>query len=70
MRSSRNVYIGISYRGEVFKHYLAGSALLYWQECGMYSCNSIYDGLQCPSSVTNPALLNVRGFWLVSEYLR
>lgn len=69
VKSFRNLYIGISCRGEVFRHCLAGSMLLCWQEYGICSCNSIRVKLQCPSSLRNPACLEVSGFWLVCELL-
>lgn len=68
-KSFRNVYIGISCREEVFRHCLAGSTLLCWQEYGIYSCKSVCVKLLCPSSLRNPACLDVRGFWLVCEAL-
>lgn len=68
-KTFRNIYIGISCRGEVFRHCLAGSMLLCWQEYGIYSCNSVCVKLQCPSNLRNPACLDIRGFWLVCELL-
>lgn len=62
-----NVYIGISCRGEGFKHSLAEWLLLCWQEYGISSCNSTYVRPQCPSSLRNPACLDAGEFGLVSE---